>query len=89
MDSDLEQMSREQLIEEAQKLREGIRVHRDSNGHDLCWHHPALWGLLPEKSDPLPEVPHWPQFLEGCIKYRRSLDQQLSSAPRTGKSYRR
>jgi hypothetical protein len=87
MDSDLEQMSREQLIEEAQKLREGIRVHRDSNGHDLCWHHPALWGLLPEKSDPLPEVPHWPQFLEGCIKYRRSLDQQLSSAPRTGKSY--
>ena len=87
MDSDLEQMSREQLIEEAQKLREGIRVHRDSNGHDLCWHHPALWGLLPEKSDPLPEVPHWPQFLEGCIKYRRSLDPQLSSAPRTGKSY--
>jgi hypothetical protein len=21
---------------------------------DFCWHPPALWGLLPEKTDPLP-----------------------------------
>jgi S-adenosylmethionine:tRNA ribosyltransferase-isomerase len=25
--------------------------HRDASaGHDLCWHHPAMWSLLPEKS---------------------------------------
>jgi len=46
MDKDLEQMSREQLIEEAKKLRQGIREHRDGTQHELCWHHPALWGLL-------------------------------------------
>ena len=83
MDHDLEGMSREQLIAEARKLRQGIRVHRDSTKQDLCWHHPALWGLLPEKTDPVPTVPDWPQFLEGCIRYRRSLDEQLPNAPRT------
>jgi len=56
MDADLDQMSRDQLIAEAKKLREGIRQHRDSSEHELCWHHPALWGLLPEKTDPLPVV---------------------------------
>src|SRR5918994_341227 len=62
MDTDLEQMSREQLIEEVKKLRQGIRQHRDSSGHELCWHHPDLWGLLPEKADPVSVVPKWPQF---------------------------
>ena len=47
MDDDLEQMSREQLVEEVKRLRRGIREHRDSSGHELCWHHPALWALLP------------------------------------------
>ena len=83
MDEDLTTMTREQLIDEAKRLRAGIREHRDSSGHELCWHHPKLWGLLPEKSDPLPEVPAWPQFLRGCLKYRESLDQQLPHAPRT------
>jgi hypothetical protein len=44
MDDDLERMSREQLIEEVKKLCDGIREHRDSSLHELCWHHPALWG---------------------------------------------
>ena len=76
MDNDLDEMSRPQLMEEVRKLRNGIRAHRDSNRHELCWHHPALWGLLPEKSDPLPDVPDWPDFLRGCVKYRQSLDEQ-------------
>ena len=76
MDTDLEQMSREQLIEEVKKLRQGIRRHRDSSGHELCWHHPELWGLLPEKTDPVPVVPDWAQFIQGCVKYRQSLDEQ-------------
>jgi hypothetical protein len=84
MDIDLDTMSREELIAEARKLRQGIREHRDSTGHDLCWHHPRLWGLLPEVSDPRPVVPTWPKFMAGCIRYRRSLDDQLPDAPRTG-----
>lgn len=87
MDSDLEHMTREELIAEATKLRQGIRQHRDSRGHELCWHNPELWGLLPEKTDPLPDVPDWPQFLRGCVKYRESLDEQAPSAPRTSEAY--
>jgi hypothetical protein len=84
MDDDLDGLSRDALIAEVRRLREGIRAHRDSTGHDLCWHHPALWGLLPERSDPLPVVPEWPQFMRGCIRYRQSLDDQLPDAPRSG-----
>lgn len=87
IDSDVQDMSREMLIEEVMKLRQGIREHRDSAGHDLCWHHPALWALLPEKTDPVPTVPEWPTFLEGCLAYRRSLDTQLPDAPRTTKRF--
>jgi hypothetical protein len=77
MDEDLQQMSRDQLDAEVRRLRAGIREHRDSSGQDLCWHHPALWGLLPEKTDPLPVVPAWPDFIAGCVKYRASLDKEL------------
>ena len=84
MDEDVEKLSRDQLIAEVRKLRAGIRAHRDSTGQDLCWHHPALWGLLPEKTDPLPAVPSWPIFLRGCVRYRQSLDEQLPDAPSTG-----
>src|SRR5262245_16560774 len=82
MDSDLDGMTREELIAEVKKLRQGIRQHRDSDLHDLCWHHPALWGLLPEKTDPVPVVPAWPQFMQCCVRYRQSLDEQVPDAPR-------
>lgn len=81
MDDDLQSMSREELIDQVIKLRKGIRQHRDSSGHDLCWHHPQLWGLLPE---PIPEhiaVPPWPKFMADCVAYRRSLDKELPDAP--------
>ena len=87
LDADLEQLSREQLITEVRKLRDGIRAHRDSTKQELCWHHPQLWGLLPEKTDPLPVVPDWPQFLRGCVRYRESLDRQLGDAPRTNEEF--
>lgn len=87
MDTDLDGMSREQLIDEVRKLRNGIRAHRDSRLHELCWHHPALWGLLPEKTDPIPVVPDWPQFIQGCVKYRQSLDAQAPAAPRSSMPY--
>jgi hypothetical protein len=88
VDEDLDAMTREQLIAEARRLREGIREHRDSTGHDLCWHHPDLWGLLPETTDPLPTVPSWPEFLRGCLQYRESLDRQRPDAPRSNAPYR-
>jgi hypothetical protein len=89
MDDDVDEMSRDELVAEVRKLRAGIRVHRDSSGHELCWHHPALWALLPDKTDPLPEVPDWPQFLRGCLAYRQSLDTQLPNAPRTSNEFER
>jgi hypothetical protein len=88
MDDDLDQMTREELVTEVKKLRNGIRQHRDSTGQDLCWYHPKLWGLLPEKTDPLPAIPEWPKFMEGCVRYRRSLDRQAPNAPRTNESYK-
>ena len=87
IDTDLDAMSCERLIEEAKRLRAGIRKHRDTSMHALCWHQPDLWGLLPEKTDPQPEVPGWPQFMRGCTRYRQSLDEQLPGAPRSTKEF--
>lgn len=100
VDTDLETLSREQLIAEAMKLRNGIRKHRDSSGHELCWHHPALWGLLPEKngSDPggagmaaihpgvraLPAVPR--RTGTECIAYIRALSEMTTGTPAGGSS---
>ena len=75
-DRDLQDLSKEQLIDEVIRLRNGIREHRDSTGHELCWHHPKLWNLLPEKTDPKILVPDWPEFMKGCIRYRTSLESQ-------------
>jgi hypothetical protein len=81
MDADLDGLDREELISEVRRLRAGIRAHRDSTEHELCWHHPQLWGLLPERIDPAIAVPPWPRFLRGCLRYRESLDRQAPDAP--------
>ena len=70
-----------ELIAEVKRLRTAIREHRDSSGHDLCWHHPKLWGLLPERLKPEVAVPPWPKFLRGCLRYRESLERELPDAP--------
>jgi len=81
VDDDLSPMTREQLVVEVVMLRAAIRRHRDSSGHDLCWHHPDLWGTFPEQIDRDIAVPPWPQFLRGCVAYRQSLDRELPDAP--------
>ena len=81
LDDDLATLTREELVAEVHRLRAGIRKHRDSTGQDLCWHHPQLWGLLPERIEPQVAVPPWPKFLRGCLRYRESLDRQLPNAP--------
>ena len=87
-DRDLDAFTREQLMAEVRKLRQAIRGHRDASGHALCWHHPDLWGLLPEGlRDPEVQVPAWPQFMRGCIRYRQSLDVQASGAPRIDEEF--
>ena len=88
VDEDLHGFTRDQLIAEVRKLRAAIRAHRDSSGHELCWHQPALWALLPDRTDPVPVVPTWPEFLRGCLRYRQSLDEQLPDAPRSDRPYR-
>lgn len=88
MDEDLDTLSREALIEEIRKLRAGIRRHRDCSGHDLCWHHPQLWELLPEPPAPEVAVPPWPQFMRGCVAYRHSLDRELPCAPADKREYK-
>ena len=74
LDEDIQHLNIEQLIQEIIKLRNGIREHRDGTGQELCWHHPKLWNLLPEKTNPKIEIPQWPEFMKGCIRYRSSLD---------------
>jgi hypothetical protein len=86
-DQDLHGLSREELIAEVKRLRTGIRAHRDSTGHELCWHHPQLWSLLPERVTPEVAVPPWPKFLRGCLRYRESLDRQLPNAPVLDREY--
>ncbi len=80
MDDDLDAMDRDALAAEVKRLRAGIRQHRDSSGHDLCWFHPQLWTLLPEPIDPQVAVPPWPKFMRGCVAFRSSLDKELPEA---------
>ena len=80
MDDDLETMSREALVAEVRRLRAGIRTHRDSSGQELCWHHPELWNLLPERITPDVAVPPWPRFMRGCVRYREALERELPDA---------
>ena len=81
IDADVNLLSRDELVQEVMRLRNGIRQHRDSTAHELCWHHPQLWGLLPERTDPEIAVPPWPKFLRGCVKYRESLERERPNAP--------
>jgi hypothetical protein len=87
MDGDLAPFTREQLVADVKRLGAGIRAHRDASGQSPCWQHLKLWGLLPEKTDPVPRVPEWPRFLRGCVRHRQSLDEALPDAPRTTEEY--
>lgn len=86
-DADLDEMDHAALLATARAMRQMIRAHRDSSMHDLCWHHPDMWALLPEPPIGRPIVPDWPQFMRGCIRYRQSLDQQLADAPRSNREF--
>ena len=86
-DADLEDMDAARLRAELRTLRAGVRAHRDSSGHDLCWFHPQLWELLPETERADIEVPEWPVFLRGCLAFRQSLDAELPGVPRMSREF--
>lgn len=86
-DADLDRMEHAALLAHARAMRAAIRAHRDASGHDLCWHHPDLWALLPDPPKGGQVVPEWPAFMAGCIRYRASLDRELATAPRSGEAY--
>jgi hypothetical protein len=79
-------LSQDELVREVIRLR-GDPASSQQLGHDLCWHYPELWSLLPVLTDPIPTVPAWPEFLRGCIRYRQALDEQLPAAPRMHDEY--
>jgi hypothetical protein len=84
---DLDALPHADLLAAAKSMRRAICAHRDTSEHELCWHHPDMWALLPDPPQVKPVVPEWPQFMRGCIRYRQSVDQQLSGAQRTNKEF--
>jgi predicted nucleic acid-binding Zn-ribbon protein len=62
-----------ELKKEVVKLQDGIRKHRDADGHNLCWYVPELWDLLPDKKEIKLSVPPEDEFLSCCRIYRDSL----------------
>ena len=75
-DGQLSSLSRRARRRGAEAAARGSDKHRDSTGHELCWHHPQLWALLPDASDPVPTVPTWPEFLRGCVRCRQSASTE-------------
>jgi len=69
------------LRAEVEQLRQAIRDHRDSKGHDRCWlNDRALYEVLGE---PIPDpcMPERSKFLEGCRAY---VDGQPTPMPEQG-----
>lgn len=88
MDDDLETMTKEKLRDEVLRLRAGIRDHRDRRGHDLCWHVPELWDLLPEgPREVKPLVPERGEFIRRCEQYRASFDPPPRQGPDLGSTF--
>jgi hypothetical protein len=77
LDSDLNELSVEELRGEVLKLRDAIRAQRDQKGHDLCWYLPELWSVLPERLQPQPEIPPWRDFIQRCAEFRNKLDSTI------------
>ena len=85
-DADLEAMDREALLAAARAMRAAIRTHRDASGHDLCWHHPELWALLPDPPKGGQVVPDWPHVHGAAASGtgRRSTGSSRRRRGRTG-----
>jgi hypothetical protein len=61
----------EWCVAEIERLRDGIRRHRDAEGDDRCWLDDRdLYELLPEGlADHAPALPPRGEFLRSCERY--------------------
>lgn len=61
----------------ALRLTAAIRKHRSAQGQDLCWLNDIeLWGALNDGVTQDRQVPPWPEFMAGCVRYRQMLEQE-------------
>lgn len=61
--------------EKATRLEAAIRKHRSAQGQDLCWLNDVeLWKALGDGVVPDRQVPPWPEFMAGCVAYRKMLE---------------
>lgn len=68
MDENL--LSREELLSELVKLRNGIRKHRDEKGHDRCQIDDSeLYNLLPDGIMADQRLPDDIEFLRNCQRF--------------------
>lgn len=67
-------MKNRELSAEVEKLRDGIRYHRDQKGDDRCWVDDLrLYELLPEGAEGYDStLPPEEVFLENCKRFCRS-----------------
>ena len=62
--------------ERADRLEAAIRKHRSAQGQDLCWLNDVeLWSALRDGVSVDRQVPSWPEFMAGCVRYRQMLDR--------------
>lgn len=69
--------------EKATRLETAIRKHRSAQGQDLCWLNDVeLWASLGDGVTADRQVPPWPEFMAGCVAYRRMLEQIPAPPPK-------
>ena len=72
-------MTKQQRID---ALETAIRKHRAAQGQDLCWLNDLeLWDVLKDGVMVDRQVPPWPDFMAGCIRYRQMLGKPPMSTP--------
>ena len=77
VDDDLSELDREALIAEVKRLRAGIRSHRDSSGHELCWHHPTCGVCY--LNEPIPSRP-FPSGRSSCADVSSTGSRWIGSS---------
>lgn len=85
LDVDLRDLSVEDLRAEVQRLRNGIRSHRDERGHNRCWvDDVTLYALLSEKKGAEFKLPPRDEFLGNCGRYWESRQRPETCTRRSG-----
>ena len=87
MDEDVEQMSRDQLVAEVKRLRQGIRRHRDSTGHELVLAPPGLVGTTAGSDRPAARSAGLAAVPAGVHPLPAVAQRAGAGAPRTAEAF--